>query len=214
MRRNIGTGTAFNGLVKLRGRENYLEWARAIRAAARKEGVWDVMTGTCGPPKPINPRASLAEQQEYQDDILYWSNKTELALGGLEGSLEDHIQASVDNIECPRKMWLILEQNYKPRESKDLYNLIQRLDNISLDDCGNVERLATELRQIQGRVGQLKSSESLPSWYFAFRFLHSLGSAYEDFTTKVLMEVHANQEQDISFEQIVSQAIVEERRRT
>lgn len=170
------------------------------------------MTGTCGPPKPINPNASICDQQEYQDDIVYWTNKTELALGGLEGSLEDQIQASVDNIECPRTMWLTLEREYKPGESKDLYNLIQRLDNISLMGCGNVERLATELRQIQDRVEYLKKSESLPSWYFAFRFLHSLGSAYEDFTTKVLLEAHRDQEQDINFEQIVTQAIVEERR--
>jgi len=212
MRRNIGTGTAFNGLVKLRGTENYPEWSRAIRAAARKEGVWDIMTGQCVSPEPLRANATLAEQQEHQDNVVYWTNKTELALGGLEGSLEDHIQAPVDNIECPRTMWLKLERDYKPTEDKALYTLIQRLDNISLKSCGNVERLATELRQIQDRIDHLKKNETLPGWYFVLRFLHSLGSAYEEFITNVLFDAHKDQEREFSFEHIVAQAIAEEQR--
>lgn len=220
-RRNIGTGTAFNEIVKLRGMENYDAWSRAVRAAARKEGVWDMLTGQCMLPTPLPPNPSVAEQQEYQDNSVYWNNKKDLALGGLEGSLEEHIQESVDiqADECPRAVWLRLEQKYKPIENKMVYTLVQRLDNMSLKYYGSVERLAGELRQIQQKLESVKKSEGLPSWYFTIRFLHSLGMAYEEFVSGILATEAAlvrdkEPGNELNFEQIVSRAILEEQRLT
>ncbi|KAH8797724.1 hypothetical protein F5884DRAFT_150637 [Xylogone sp. PMI_703] len=217
MRRNIGNGMAFNGIVKLRGKENYQEWYRAVRAAARKEGVWDMLTGDCSRPHPPGPGASLAEQQEYHDNIVYWNSKSELALGGIEGSLEKSAQASVDNIECPRAMWLKLERDYNPLGTKVLYDLMQKLDTLNLS--GDVEKLADDLRELKKRIDTQREADALPHWYYTIRFLRSLAPAYEEFVSSMMDRDAASGDDkhrftELTFEQVVSKAMAEEQRHT
>ena len=217
MRRNVGNGAAFNGIVKLRGRENYQEWFRAIRAAARKEGVWDMLTGGCSRPEPLDPDATVAEQRDYQDNMVYWTNKSDLALGGIEGSLEDHIQASLDCIDCPRAVWLKLERDYNPRGAKVLYDLVQKLDSLTLMD-GSVEKLADGLRELKNKIDTQKGAEALPAWYYSIRFLRSLTPAYKDLISSIMdrdavLGDEKHQIRELAFEQIVSRAIAEEQHR-
>lgn len=214
MRRNIGSGTAFQGIIKLQGASNYQDWVRAIRAAARKEGVWDMMTGLCQKPCPPKPGSSLAVQQRYHDDIVYWSNKSELALGGLEGSLSEAIQEYVDNIECARAIWLRLEQKFKPVESKTVYNAVQELSSLSLRNTGGVEDLANKLRLSREKLNSLTRDALLPEWYFSVRFMLSLGHDYEDLISSVLSveSNFADNDASTSFERIVARAMSEERR--
>lgn len=134
MRRTVGNGLSFQGITKLRGAENYEEWVRAVRAAARKEGVWDMMTGACERPcSPPRPGASTAALQDYNDDLTYWENKRDLALGGIEGSLAESVQPMADGIKCALALWRKLEQVFKPSEQKSLYSTMQKLESLSLE---------------------------------------------------------------------------------
>lgn len=216
MRRSIGNGASFQGVPKLRGPENYDEWVRAIRAAARKEGVWDMMTGVCE--KPVVPRsdAPIAILQQYNDDMTYWNNKRDLALGGIEGSLSEPLQASVDDIECTRDMWQKLEQECRPSNQKALLSTMRSLEGLSLAPGGTVERLADELRLLREKLGSLTKTEKLPDWYFSIRLLLSLGSDYNEFISSLMspgtgfMDLGAKD----SFEKVISAAIAEEKHLT
>ncbi|KAH6710544.1 hypothetical protein BKA61DRAFT_611901 [Leptodontidium sp. MPI-SDFR-AT-0119] len=216
-RRIIGNGAAFNAVSPLRGTENYLEWARAIRVAARKEGVWGTICGSCVKPK-LKAFASAAEQHQYQEDVSYWANMNDLALGGLEGSLEKDLQVSVDHIACSREMWLKLERDYSPTDSRILYGLVERLDGISWDAYDGVEKIASEILSVLKQMAILKQTQKLPEWYFSMRFLHSLGPAYSEFVSDIIASKGVLTHEGmvggaLSFQQVVAEALSEERRR-
>ncbi|KAK8097416.1 hypothetical protein PG984_016555 [Apiospora sp. TS-2023a] len=211
MRRTLGNGLSFQGITKLRGAENYEEWVRAIRAAARKEGVWDMMTGTCERPRSPVPGASSTTLQEYNDDLTYWTNKRDLALGGIEGSLAESVQAMADDVECVHALWVKLEQAFKPAsEQKSLYSTMQKLESLSLETEGSVERLVNELRRLQKTMASfVKTQELLPGWYFNIRFLLALGSRYHGFVSAVMTPGpdFVDVSSAGSFEQLVAMAV-------
>ncbi|KAK7968728.1 hypothetical protein PG988_007801 [Apiospora saccharicola] len=62
--------------------------------------------------------STAAALQEYNDDLTYWNNKRDLALGGIDGSLAESVQAMADDVECAHGLWLRLEQVFKPSEQR------------------------------------------------------------------------------------------------
>ncbi|KAK6858115.1 C6 transcription factor [Apiospora arundinis] len=215
MRRTIGNGASFRDIPKLRGADNYEEWMRTIRAAARKEGVWDMMVGICHmPPAPV-PGAALAAHKKYNDDLTYWQNKQDLALGGIEGALTETAQVLVDGAECAHAMWTKLEQEFKPsHHNETLYSTMQRLENLSLATQGTVHRLADELRLLQKSLASLIKVQELPGWYFSIRFLLSLGPEYNGFILNIMAPGSdpIDIASDDGFERLIALAITEEKR--
>ncbi|TAQ89194.1 hypothetical protein B7494_g2489 [Chlorociboria aeruginascens] len=216
-RRRVGNGLAFHNIVKLVGSENYAEWVRAVRAAARKEAVWDIMTGECSGPEALRSDATAAQHLAYQDDLAYFHNKNDLALGALEGSLEQNVQLFVDNYTSAREMWLKLEQDFKPKGDKLLFGQLCSLERLSLKTCGDVANIADGIKHFEKRISSIKGYERLPAWFFSFRFLSCLGPRYNNFVSN-LLATHAFASSNscsgrpLTFDQIVLMALEEEQR--
>ncbi|KXJ87201.1 hypothetical protein Micbo1qcDRAFT_236424 [Microdochium bolleyi] len=215
MRRKIGTGASFQALPTLTGPENYSSWVRAIRAAARKEGVWDMMTGVCERPSTPRPDASPTSKQRHNDDMTYWLNKRELALGAIEGSLADDLQARIENIECAREVWLTLERECKVSKEQALLDAIKRLRNLSGEaSVGGIERLACRIQELRADMQCITALPQVPEWYFAVQFLISLPPVFDGLVSSVtsLSPCTIDLGSDGSLEQVVALAKAEEKR--
>ncbi|GIJ88498.1 hypothetical protein Asppvi_007422 [Aspergillus pseudoviridinutans] len=180
--RTLGNGLSFNTVTKLSSGGNYAEWASSFRAAARKEGVWYLITGHCK--KPSEPSVDCAPEQRqiYYEDLLHWANKNDLALGGLEGSLEADVRLTLDNegFDDARELWLALEKMFKPPSKVDLFQLLARVETVKLDDFnGNIAKFANEIRRIRQDITKsVPAAEALPAWYFTFAFIRGLGDRF------------------------------------
>ncbi|KAK8091238.1 hypothetical protein PG994_000743 [Apiospora phragmitis] len=189
-------------------------------AAARKEGVWDMLTDVCERPRaPLPPLgASPAVRQQYNDDMTYWTNKRDLALGGLEGSLSDAMQARVDNIECARDMWLTLERECKRSDEQILLETMQKLKDLATtaahDGNTTVARLASQLRELRTKLGSVVKVHPLPDWYFTMHFLLCLPPVYNELISRITASGADafDLSSEGSFEQAIALANIEERR--
>jgi hypothetical protein len=210
--RILGNGVSFNNLVKLKDSNNYIEWASSIRAAARKEGVWHIITGHCT--KPREPSGSFSPEQRriYSEDLLFWMDKNDLALGGLEGSLESNVRLSTDDgsFENARELWLALEKKFKPQSKVNLYHLLMTLGRITLDDfSGSISKFADEIEGIRQHIMRsTPATETLPAWFFTFTFIRGLGERFLPFIHDILTTPDNSQGLlGRSFESVVLQAI-------
>lgn len=180
--RTLGNGLFFNSVTKLSSSGNYAEWASSFRAAARKEGVWYLITGHCKKPSEPSGDCSHEQREVYYEDLLHWANKNDLALGGLEGSLEADVRLTLDHegFDHARELWLALEKMFKPPSKLDLFQLLARIETIKLDDFnGNIARFANEIRRIRQDVTKyVPAAEALPAWYFTFAFIRGLGDLF------------------------------------
>ncbi|KAJ1337158.1 RNA polymerase II-specific transcription factor-like protein [Microdochium nivale] len=214
MRRKIGNGASFQSLPTLNGPENYNSWVRAIRAAARKEGVWDMMTGVCERPSTPRPDASPTSKQRHNDDMTYWLNKRELALGAIEGSLADDLQARIENIECAREVWLTLERECKVSKEQALLDAIKRLRNLSGEpSVGGIERLACRVQELRADMQCITTLPQVPEWYFTVQFLVSLPPVFDSLVSSVTSSSPCTIDlgSDGSLEQVVALAKAEEK---
>lgn len=215
MRRKIGNGASFQSLPVLTGPENYNSWVRAIRAASRKEGVWDMMTGVCERPCTPRPDASPTTKQRHNDDMTYWLNKRELALGAIEGSLADDLQARIENIECAREVWLTLERECKASKEQALLDAIRRLRNLSGEaSVGGIERLACRIGELRTDMQCITTLPQVPEWYFTVQFLVSLPPAFDVLVSSITSSVPCAVDlvSEGSLQQVVALAKAEEKR--
>ncbi|KAK8030087.1 hypothetical protein PG993_011378 [Apiospora rasikravindrae] len=149
--------------------------------------------------------------------MTYWTNKRELALGGLEGSLSEPMQARVDGIECTRDMWLTLERECKRSDEQVLLDTMRELKGLSSagqNGGTTVERLASRVRELRAKLGTVVKVQQLPDWYFVVNFLLCLPAVYNEFISRITGP-GANAldlSSEGSFEQVVALAISEERR--
>jgi hypothetical protein len=210
--RMLGNGLSFNNLVKLKDNSNYIEWASSIRAAARKEGVWHIITGHCTKPSEPSGICSSEQRRIYSEDLLLWMDKNDLALGGIEGSLESNVRLSTDDesFENARELWLALERKFKPQSKVNLYHLLTTLGRITLDDfSGSIPKFADEIEGIRRHIMKsTPATENLPVWFFTFTFIRGLGERFLPFIHDILTT--SDDSQGLwgrSFESVVLQAM-------
>jgi hypothetical protein len=210
--RMLGNGLSFNNLVTLRDSNNYNEWASSIRAAARKEGVWHLILGHCT--KPLEPSESCSPEEKriYSRDLLFWVDQNDLALGGLEGSLDLNVRMSLDDetFDNARDLWLALEKKFKPQSKVDLYHLLLTLGRMTLDDSnGSISKFAGEIQDLRRHIMRsTPTTEVLPPWFFTFTFIRGLGERFLPFIHDVLSNTDNSQGLlGRSFESVILQAI-------
>nr|GLL39973.1 copia protein (gag-int-pol protein) [Ipomoea trifida] len=119
--------------VRLRGDENYDEWARAMKTSLRARRKWGFVEGTILEPKP--------ESIEYED----WWTVQSMLVSWIRNTIEPELRSTISHME----------------DAKDLWNDIK--ERFSVPNGPRIHQIKTELSEckqhgltIAGYFGKLK----------------------------------------------------------
>ena len=161
--------TQVPGFQLLRGRDNYIQWARDVRVFAAIHGVWNLVIITqensAIPVKPIfdsyfqapklqdgtTPELSSTDMQvrklhfdyalkEYYDACERF-NATKAMLIGLVGT---SIRNSLIDLRSPRAMWQYLGRMYRHSQS----TMYAKIDELHLQNCKDISDFFNQLNDL------------------------------------------------------------------
>ena len=116
-------------VVKLKGKANYQEWARDVRATLTAQNLWGVVSGTeqCPtPPATFFGFGNAELQRIYVEELYNWKENINKANGILRDTTTSNVRDSLKNDEDPVTRWISLRDLFGPT-CTDLCRQLKRL---------------------------------------------------------------------------------------
>ncbi|XP_073280573.1 uncharacterized protein [Primulina huaijiensis] len=86
--------------VKLRGDENYEEWARSIRTSLRARRKWSFVDG------------SISEPQEGSPELEDWWTVQSMLVSWIRNTIESDLRSTISHMENAKDLWEDIEERF------------------------------------------------------------------------------------------------------
>ena len=175
---SVSTDSAFSAFEKLRGASNYHEWRVSTRALLHALRQWGVITGMATAPIPVDPVAPTPDESAALDawQVRSWALYIEIMY-----RCDTSVKATIGELEDPKLIWEMLEQQYGARQHGPQSVLRAKLNQTRWDGEGGImahRDIMVGLRSEMAAAGLPISDQQ-----FYEHFLDSLPRALDAFVT-------------------------------
>lgn len=148
-------------IVKLKGRENYMDWAFAVEAYLKHEGLWKTVQGT-----------------DEEEDAGKKEERNEKAISKIVLLIEPSNYNHVRGHATAKAVWKSLEQTFEDSGMYRRVGLIRQLTSTKLDDCSDIEEYVNKIMSAAHKLIQIDKNGVSDSWVVTF-LLAGLSSRYD-----------------------------------
>ena len=171
--------SALHQVKRLEEQEDWPEWSKQMRNYHIMNGYNSILVKQTEAPD----RKSEEADDAYETRVEAWEDKQARALAAIRDRCGYNAEAIVNECATIKHAFEELRSNYGPSGSGQYDKLCSRFNDIALSVCGGVGNFGSELRKIWEQMRAIDKSVALPEAFVVQKFLHGLGSEFNDFRT-------------------------------
>lgn len=171
--------SALHQVKRLEEQEDWPEWSKQMRNYLIMNGYNSILVKQTEAPDRRSEEAETA----YEARVEAWEDKQARALAAVRDRCGYNAEAIVNECATIKTAFEELRSNYEPSGSGQYDKLCSRFNDIALSVCSGVGNFGSELRKIWEQMRAIDKSVALPEAFVVQKFLHGLGSEFNDFRT-------------------------------
>ena len=181
---DIKGGEGMYTFAKLKGTENYKEWAREMSFALRDAGLINYASGTALRPDSYTKeeRGSVNEEnfEKREADIEKWILNDSRTGGKIEKMCTRAVQQQIKDEWSVKKMWDELKSKYIADGWNSKWQILNRLEEASYASSKNMQDFGLTMKIPLEEVDDLNIV--MKEWVLV-KIINSLGPTFETYVT-------------------------------
>ena len=165
---------------KLKGADNYKEWALEMSFVLKDAGLMGFVTGTAV--KPVHDRNEKRPDRvdKKQEAIDIWLEKDSRAVGKLGKMCTRTVQSEFNDTWTAKQAWEALKERYTPVGWSSKWAVLNQLEEASYQNSSGIAEMGRTMRTVLEEIHEQKITIDE---YVTIKIINSLGPGFKTYVT-------------------------------